>query len=296
MAGQNTKSAEFRDSSGDENEFMDSKGLLEEYGKEQIILKRTGLRRGHKWCLFALVTLSLLLNVMLLSIGAFLYQRRGPASPIFPQALYSPAQDVLKYEVVKFDTAFGHGKTKYQGDPSPELDKLWEDLFLLELQIPREQAKLLPNKTISVHPDLPDSFAVGLGVFHDLHCLNTLRRGLDYFNFQLWNDTHNPLNTPLHLLDDDHRLGGPLDPPHLSHCIDHLRQAIQCHSDISAVVWQWSEAAHDNKIYGSTVRTCRNFDAVRQWATEHDYSKIIYSPEKPEELGLCGAFDQGCGN
>jgi len=146
MAGQNTKSAEFRDSSGDENEFMDSKGLLEEYGKEQIILKRTGLRRGHKWCLFALVTLSLLLNVMLLSIGAFLYQRRGPASPIFPQALYckyhhsvmgsfrspdlAPAQDVLKYEVVKFDTAFGHGKTKYQGDPSPELDKLWEDLFL----------------------------------------------------------------------------------------------------------------------------------------------------------------------
>ncbi|KAK8068721.1 hypothetical protein PG994_005337 [Apiospora phragmitis] len=285
----------FRD---DESDSLESNDLLEEYesqarpqSKKHDRLSR-GVRRATLLVLFAF---SLVLNAMFTIAGTYLYHRGGLGNPIFPQALYSPAQDVLSYEVVKFNSAFGGGRSEYQGEPSPELDELWENLFLLELQIPREQARLLPNKTIPVHLDKPDSFAVGLSVFHDLHCLNTIRKGLDYFNYQMWNDTHNPLNTPLHLLDDDHRLGGPLDPPHLSHCIDHLRQAIQCHSDISPVVWQWSEAAQDNKIYGTTVRTCRNFAAVRAWATEHDYSKIIYSPEKPEELGLCGAFDQGCG-
>ncbi|KAK6827504.1 hypothetical protein PG987_010845 [Apiospora arundinis] len=285
----------FRD---DENDSLESNDLLEEYESQGRPLSKKhgrlskGVRRATLPVLFAF---SLVLNAMFTIVGTYLYRRGGLRNPIFPQALYSPAQDVLSYEVVKFNSAFGVGRSEYQGEPSAKLDELWENLFLLELQIPREQARLLPNKTIPVHPDKPDSFAVGLSVFHDLHCLNTIRKGLDYFNYRMWNETHNPLNTPLHLLDDDHRLGGPLDPPHLSHCIDHLRQAIQCHSDISPVVWQWSEATQDNKIYGTTVRTCRNFAAVRAWATEHDYSKIIYSPEKPEELGLCGAFDQGCG-
>ncbi|KAK8063641.1 hypothetical protein PG996_008293 [Apiospora saccharicola] len=270
----------------DEDDSNESNDLLEEYESqgrpqpEKYDRLSRGVRRATLPVLFAF---SLVLNAMFTMVGVYLYRRAAPA------------QDILSYEVVKFNSAFGVGRSEYQGEPSPELDELWENLFLLELQIPREQARLLPNKTIPVHPDKPDSFAVGLSVFHDLHCLNTIRKGLDYFNYQMWNETHNPLNTPLHLLDDDHRLGGPLDPPHLSHCIDHLRQAIQCHSDISPVVWQWSEATQDNKIYGTTVRTCRNFAAVRDWATEHDYSKIIYSPEKPEELGLCGAFDQGCG-
>ncbi|KAK8112913.1 hypothetical protein PG984_013439 [Apiospora sp. TS-2023a] len=185
----------------------------------------------------------------------------------------APAQDVLSYEVVKFNSAFGVGRSEYQGEPSPELDELWENLFLLELQIPREQARLLPNKTIPVHPDNPDSFAVGLSVFHDLHCLNTIRKGLDYFNYQQWNETHNPLNTPLHLLDDDHRLGG--------------RLTLRTSPTASIICAKPSNATPTSALW--------NFAAVRAWATEHDYSKIIYSPEKPEELGLCGAFDQGCG-
>ncbi|KAF7532346.1 hypothetical protein G7054_g8010 [Neopestalotiopsis clavispora] len=277
----NEFSADSCDRLSNEINFTDSERLLSDYSQDDISSTQSKrLHRRSSTIRFTLTTvLSLTLNISLLAIGAILYHRRGPSNSIFPQALYSPAQDILSYEVVKFNTAFGKGKSEYQGDPSPELDSLWEDLFLL-----------------LVHPDMPDRFAVGLSVFHDLHCLNTVRRGLDYFNFQMWNSTHNPLNTPLHLLDEDHRIGGPLDPPHLSHCIDHLRQAIQCHADISTVVWQWSEASQNNKIYGSTVRTCRNFDAVRRWATEHDYSKVIYSPEKPEELGLCGAYDQGCGN
>ncbi|KAK7964019.1 hypothetical protein PG988_010993 [Apiospora saccharicola] len=271
----------FRD---DEDDSLESNDLLEEYesqgrpqSKKYDRLSR-GVRRATLPVLFAF---SLVLNAMFIMVGVYLYRRAGPGNPIFPQALYSPAQDILSYEVVKFNSAFGVGRSEYQGEPSPELDELWENLFLLELQIPREQARLLPNKTIPVHPDKPDSFAVGLSVFHDLHCLNTIRKGLDYFNYQMWNETHNPLNTPLHLLDDDHRLGG--------------RSTLRTSPTASTISAKPSSATQDNKIYGTTVRTCRNFAAVRDWATEHDYSKIIYSPEKPEELGLCGAFDQGCG-
>lgn len=37
--------------------------------------------------------------------------------------------------------------------------------------IPREQAALLPNQTERVPGDGPPRYAVGLDIFHQLHCL-----------------------------------------------------------------------------------------------------------------------------
>jgi hypothetical protein len=41
----------------------------------------------------------------------------------------APAQSVLADQIVKFTGAFGTEKSIYQGDPSPEVDKAWEDLY-----------------------------------------------------------------------------------------------------------------------------------------------------------------------
>lgn len=79
--------------------------------------------------------------------------------------------------------------TIYQGDPSPEVDKAWTDLYnskhvaLLHnaaahrdnlaigvSRISKDQARLLPNKTSAIPGD-EDGYIVGLEVFHQLHCL-----------------------------------------------------------------------------------------------------------------------------
>lgn len=43
-------------------------------------------------------------------------------SLIVPQLLYSPTQDIVEYEIKKFQLGFSNEVTEYQDDPSPELD------------------------------------------------------------------------------------------------------------------------------------------------------------------------------
>lgn len=77
----------------------------------------------------------------------------------------------------------------FQSDPSPEVDKAWEDLYisaspaqyyawlnqLLSLdstsRIPKSIAERLPNKTSEIYGDPDGYYIVGLEVFHQLHCL-----------------------------------------------------------------------------------------------------------------------------
>ena len=49
---------------------------------------------------------------------------------------------------------------------------------------------------------------------------------------------------------------------HLDHCIDSLRQALQCASDVSPYVFQWSESDKEVRAFADGVHTCRDFDAV----------------------------------
>jgi hypothetical protein len=53
---------------------------------------------------------------------------------------------------------------------------------------------------------------------------------------------------------------------HIAHCIDAIRQSIMCASDVTAYTWQWTEElGYVNHV--KNAHTCRNFDAIREWAT-----------------------------
>ena len=41
----------------------------------------------------------------------------------------APAQEALEYEPKTFTMGLGRHKTIYEGDPSPEVDKAWLDMF-----------------------------------------------------------------------------------------------------------------------------------------------------------------------
>ncbi|KAE8140094.1 hypothetical protein BDV38DRAFT_240974 [Aspergillus pseudotamarii] len=50
----------------------------------------------------------------------------------------------------------------------------------------------------------------------------------------------------------------------VGHCINHLRQAIQCHADLTPMEWIFV----DRKIILNTAthHTCRNFNKIHEWA------------------------------
>ena len=104
-----------------------------------------------------------------------------------------------------------------------------------------DEASLLPNATSRI-PGTPDHYIIGLDVFHQLHCLNKIRKALssDYY--------------------------GADALMHVSHCMEHLRQAVMCNVDISTVFWTWSEVKKKALADARVTHTCRDFGAVKEWA------------------------------
>jgi hypothetical protein len=94
---------------------------------------------------------------------------------------------------------------------------------------------------------------VQLDVFHQLHCLNRLRKLL----------YPRVYHTDLEGEADDDTVY------HLEHCVESLRQSLQCASDTSTIFWEWSPA--NKKMMGNTAttHTCRDFEMIREWAVTH---------------------------
>jgi hypothetical protein len=82
-----------------------------------------------------------------------------------------------------------------------------------------------------------------------------------------------------------------LGPMHLHHCIDSIRQSLMCMSDISVIVWQWDTRDLKAKPVGNIAHTCRNFDAIREWAFDRrlveDFDGQTFVGDDP----LAGFFD-----
>lgn len=59
---------------------------------------------------------------------------------------------------------------------------------------------------------------------------------------------------------------------HLEHCVDHLRQALMCYSDLTPVVLYREPHAPKGLVPDfETSHTCRNFDKVREWTMTRRY-------------------------
>lgn len=121
-------------------------------------------------------------------------------------------------------------------------------------QIDAESAAKLPNATSPFTHD-PSHYIVELDVFHQLHCVNMLRK-LVY-----------PKVYPMDLTSGTEQAEDNVF--HMEHCYEQLRQSVQCSSDIATIYWQWSESKQ--RMLGSvrTTHTCKNFDKIREWAVAH---------------------------
>jgi len=174
------------------------------------------------------------------------------------QEVYSPARDAIEYQTTVFVSSFGEHKTKYQGPPTDEVDENWDELYdaVGITRIDRDMAKQLPNRTVPIPGDI-DHYIVGLDVFHQLHCLNNLRK-------LIWPERYHVLDMHKESEEawEDHI-------NHLDHCVDNLRQALMCHGDISTLYWEWIPESQRALAHAETTHTCRNFDRIWQWAFEH---------------------------
>ncbi|KAF4576976.1 hypothetical protein EYR36_004960 [Pleurotus pulmonarius] len=171
----------------------------------------------------------------------------------YPNADYSlphlaPVNDAISYKYQSFFQGLGQDLSPFQAPPSKELDQRWQGLYSLGMsRISRYEAAKLPNATAPIPGD-KGHYVVELDVFHQLRCLDRIRRTIysDYY-------------PEAHISVEDNE-------EYVSHCVDSIRQSLMCSSDVSLLVWQWDEAALQSRIRTDVVHRCRDFDNVKGWA------------------------------
>ncbi|WQF84154.1 Putative mycotoxin biosynthesis protein UstYa [Colletotrichum destructivum] len=136
--------------------------------------------------------------------------------------------------------------TIYVGEPSAELDESWDRLeSAIEITLQSHEAKTKDGQMLDTMQS-EGEYRTSLDVVHSLHCLNQLRKVL-YREYYFPNRPNEFFYT------------------HMNHCIDHLRQALQCHADLTPLNYKWSEE-HDRALpTWSSKHTCRDFDKMLRW-------------------------------
>ncbi|OCL09202.1 hypothetical protein AOQ84DRAFT_339305 [Glonium stellatum] len=196
--------------------------------------------------------LSVSVNVLFFLCILFLLRMRSSQNAPFTQVLYSPAQSAIQYETVLFNEGSETRgvQSEYIGI-SDSADAAWEEIDFVILRIDKQSATKLTHPTLGIPGDT-GSYVVTLDVFHQLHCLNMIRKSLFPEKYHYW-DGENP----------------ELEMTHKVHCVEQLRQSLMCSSDITPIPWRWVDEAQESFPSSVTSHTCRNFSNIHEWAKEH---------------------------
>jgi Mycotoxin biosynthesis protein UstYa len=118
-----------------------------------------------------------------------------------------------------------------------------------------------------------DAYVAALDVYHQLHCLNTLRQ-------IAYGDLYPKVS------------GGREKPVwkfHVDHCVDILMQELQCSGNLNLVTYHWVEN-HDRPfpIFGIN-RQCIDFEGLTRWRLENTidvdkYNSIVRKPPGAKQL------------
>lgn len=165
---------------------------------------------------------------------------------------------------IRRQRVFGDFKNEssiFRQDPSPEVDEAWNffpnrifttNSFTLAENLKRPETAV---KAPASWGRGDDAYVYQLDVFHEIHCLNWLRKDLNWEYYygdtkpsQWWKD-------------------------HRTHCIDVLLQTLMCHADLDTVPYNWIRHHPDSEPVPNpdfnVLKMCRNFDAVVAWAEKN---------------------------
>ncbi|KAI4162778.1 MAG: hypothetical protein LQ342_003665 [Letrouitia transgressa] len=250
------------------------------------ITRRTKLLVSLNTTIFFLSALFFLLSVRLsmrpdLNRNNNFLKESSYFSPIFDRI-------DIPVSIIQFNGSFiNQPHTIYRDDPSPLVDAAWDRISLVDT-IAVSSADVLrlgKDPTIAAKYPVdyglgPDAYVAEIDVFHQIHCLNALRKEIffDYYYSDVF-----PSGQP----DDLHKA-------HTSHCLYTLLQNLMCHADVSTITHNWVQGQiHPFPDFGINKK-CRDFEAILKYQTEKhvDFEtyKWLRRPEGTMELEMTEEF------
>ncbi|KAJ5306795.1 hypothetical protein PENANT_c003G08188 [Penicillium antarcticum] len=194
------------------------------------------------------------------------------ASPAF-RTDFKDSHPYISYEERVYTGRFWYNETigkvyrdvdpsepQYFGLPSPEIDAAWDDLLRGEFVDMTEEEAAPFDADLNTDPT-KHHYHMEPDMFHSLHCLNAIRMKLDSDYYSQHMGHHQTFNQRIqespHFPDDWSRI-------HMDHCLDQLRQSIQCQGDMSPVPLYFFGGDHIGLGVGQT-HTCRKWGPMRKW-------------------------------
>ncbi|KAI5370337.1 Putative mycotoxin biosynthesis protein UstYa [Septoria linicola] len=183
---------------------------------------------------------------------------------------FGPARKSVELEQVRFSGSaqfddegepyfdYDEHETVYTGTPTKAMDRAWNKLIRHRYFLINDEEALQawgPDyEQYYRYPDSPKhegGYVAGLDVLHTLHCVNMLRKALYKDHYQ------------------EHQHGSAkFQQYHIDHCLDIVRQNVQCNGDLTLIPTRWWEGMGKNGrnfIESDQVHTCRNFAKIREW-------------------------------
>ncbi|KAF8319620.1 hypothetical protein DL93DRAFT_2074553 [Clavulina sp. PMI_390] len=197
-----------------------------------------------------LLIVSGLLNITLfIAVAAMRSRVMNSVSWKGARPVWTPANHVTEHVYVRFPDI--HDITPFKGPPTDAVDKAWEDLYQFGVSgIPRSMAAKLEGPTVKFYND-QEHYAVLMDVFHQLHCLNALRKSLYPERYPKNNMTFS---------------GGIDHVEHLDHCVNSIRESLMCNADTTPNRWDWNPDARVSDPHFTNVHTCKNWNLISDYA------------------------------
>jgi hypothetical protein len=168
-----------------------------------------------------------------------------------------------------------HPTSIYRQDPSHEVDMAWHRLGNIN-PIP---ISVQDVRNIGYDPSIAakwpevyglggDAYVARLDVFHEIHCLDMLRREVHFEHYYpQWPNGATA----------DHKV-------HISHCIYALLQSLTCAANTDPFIHYWVDVGDEPYPDFSINRQCKNFDAILDWQEKNSipmsqFRDVIRKPE-----------------
>ncbi|KAE9368353.1 hypothetical protein N431DRAFT_414677 [Stipitochalara longipes BDJ] len=136
------------------------------------------------------------------------------------------------------------GEPQYSGPPTLEIDRAWDELYLRTygdqyFKITDEEGRRTWGDTLKeYYNDLTRTTLHSLDVMHTLHCVIS-----NLFRTNFSDKIYKKISTVTDFYEPDH-------------CVDHVRQAVQCYGDMTPVPTRWWDGLHGDFSDSDQVHTC----------------------------------------
>lgn len=217
---------------------------------------RTKSRPWAQIQLAILVAQAALLTINLALFARFINFSATSQCSVTQRHRYEFPDIPLEMEDVTWDLTLGR-LTEYTSRNKTVADAAWDNLSIGPkqgwLKVSQAELERLGKFNVSSVSFRDGSgYLAGFELFHQLHCLNYLRK-----KTILYHDQYSAM---------------PEDVPqehHIPHCIDALRLALQCQSEMTLITQNWVDGWLEPWADWRTQHQCRNFASIQAWAAEN---------------------------